>query len=149
MRKMKNSNGFTLMEMLIVVAIIAVLVAVMIPVMNNSLEKSRDTATVANLRTAYAEAQVAYLTEDATNADVTITKGTGDAAGTITSIAVANVKAMGRNAGFSSVDTNLPFAVTNLGAMGKDAGTYTVTFTYGANGTIEKVECVKANTNGG
>lgn len=143
MRKMKNSKGFTLMEMLIVVAIIAVLVAVMIPVMNNSLEKSRDTATVANLRTAYAEAQVAYLTEDATNADVTITKGTGDAAGTITSIAVANVKAMGRNAGFSSVDTNLPFAVTELEEMGKTAGTYTVTFAYGANGSITGVTCVK------
>ena len=39
MRKMKNSKGFTLMEMLIVVAIIAILVAIMIPVMTSQLER--------------------------------------------------------------------------------------------------------------
>lgn len=145
MRKMKNSKGFTLMEMLIVVAIIAVLVAVMIPVMNNSLEKSRDTATVANLRTAYAEAQVAYLTEDATNDDVTIKYNTAEGkTGSIASIAVANVKAMGKNAGFSNVETNLPFTVgDDLAAMGQTAGTYTVTFTYGTDGSITNVSGVR------
>lgn len=143
MRKMKNSKGFTLMEMLIVVAIIAVLVAVMIPVMNSSLEKSRDTATVANLRTAYAEAQVAYLTEAATNDDVTIKYNTAEGkTGSIASIEVANVKAMGKNTGFSGVETNLPFATTNLTAMGNTAGDYTVTFVYDAQGKITDVTCV-------
>lgn len=142
MRKMKNSKGFTLMEMLIVVAIIAVLVAVMIPVMNNSLEKSRDTATVANLRTAYAEAQVAYLTEDATNKDVKINYDTTDT-GVITSIEVSGVKAMGKNTGFSGVETNLPFDASSLTDMQSKAGTYTVTFAYGANGSITGVTCVK------
>ena len=37
----KNNKGFTLAELLIVVAIIAVLVAVSIPTFNNQLEKSR------------------------------------------------------------------------------------------------------------
>ena len=37
----KNKNGFTLAELLIVVAIISVLVAVAIPVFSNQLEKSR------------------------------------------------------------------------------------------------------------
>ena len=138
---MKNSKGFTLMEMLIVVAIIAVLVAVMIPVMNNSLEKSRDTATVANLRTAYAEAQVAYLTEDKTNDDVEIVYDTTNT-GVITSIKVSGVTAMGKNTGFSSVDANLPFATTNLTAMGNTAGDYTVTFVYDAAGKITDVTCV-------
>ena len=142
MRKMKNSKGFTLMEMLIVVAIIAVLVAVMIPVMNSSLEKSRDTATVANLRTAYAEAQVAYLTEDATNDDVTIKYNTAEGkTGSIASIEVANVKAMGKNTGFSGVETNLPFATTGLTDMESKAGTYTVTFTYSEEGKITAVGC--------
>lgn len=37
----KNKKGFTLMEMLIVVAIIAVLVAIAIPVLSNNLHKAK------------------------------------------------------------------------------------------------------------
>ena len=40
LKKLTNKKGFTLMEMLIVVAIIAVLVAIAIPTFNNALEKS-------------------------------------------------------------------------------------------------------------
>lgn len=53
---MKNKrNGFTLAELLIVVAIIGVLVAVSIPVFSNQLEKSREATDLANVRSAYAE----------------------------------------------------------------------------------------------
>ena len=53
---MKNKrNGFTLTELLIVVAIIGVLVAVSIPVFSNQLEKSREATDLANVRSAYAE----------------------------------------------------------------------------------------------
>ena len=70
MRKMKNSKGFTLMEMLIVVAIIAVLVAIMIPTLTTSLEKSREAADIANIRSTYAEAMVKYLDGTLTDAGV-------------------------------------------------------------------------------
>jgi len=60
MKKM-NKKGFTLMEVLIVVAIIAVLVAIAIPVMNNQLEKSREAVDAANLRAAYAEVMADVL----------------------------------------------------------------------------------------
>ena len=63
MKKM-NKKGFTLAELLIVVAIIAVLVAVAIPVFTSSLEKSRQATDVANIRAAYAEAVVAVLDGD-------------------------------------------------------------------------------------
>ena len=57
----KNNRGFTLAELLIVVAIIAVLVAIAIPVFTKQLEKSRETTDMANLRSAYGAATVYAL----------------------------------------------------------------------------------------
>ena len=51
----KNNKGFTLAELLIVVAIIAVLVAIAIPIFTSQLEKSREATDAANIRSAYAE----------------------------------------------------------------------------------------------
>lgn len=59
---MKRNRGFTLMEMLIVVAIIAVLAAIAIPVFNGSLHKAKVAADMANVRAYYAELQIDYLT---------------------------------------------------------------------------------------
>lgn len=64
LKKLNNKKGFTLMEMLIVVAIIAVLMAIAIPVFNGALTKSKEAADVANIRAAYAEWQVKMLTEN-------------------------------------------------------------------------------------
>ncbi len=59
--KKLNKKGFTLAELLIVVAIIAVLVAIAIPVFTSQLEKAREATDAANLRAAYAEAAVKVL----------------------------------------------------------------------------------------
>lgn len=64
MKKLKNSKGFTLMEMLIVVAIIAVLIAIAIPTFTNQLEKAREATDMANIRSAYAEVMASALTGD-------------------------------------------------------------------------------------
>ena len=48
--KYRSKNGFTLAELLIVVAIIAVLVAVSIPIFNGQLEKARRAVDMQNAR---------------------------------------------------------------------------------------------------
>lgn len=63
LKKMKKNGGFTLVEMLIVVAIIAILVMVSIPVVSSSLDKARKATDDANVRAAKAEAVIYYLTE--------------------------------------------------------------------------------------
>lgn len=52
MKKLLNKKGFTLMEMLIVVAIIVILVAISIPTFSNSLESSKKATDAANFRSA-------------------------------------------------------------------------------------------------
>lgn len=61
--KFRKNEGFTLVEMLIVVAIIAILIAVSIPLVSNALEKARQSTDAANERAAKAEISIAYLTE--------------------------------------------------------------------------------------
>ena len=51
----KKRKGFTLAELLFVVAIIAVLVAIGIPIFTSLLEKSREAADAANIRAQYAQ----------------------------------------------------------------------------------------------
>ena len=53
--KRKDKKGFTLMEMLIVVAIIAVLVAIAVPTFNSSLNAAKKSADDASIKTAYTE----------------------------------------------------------------------------------------------
>lgn len=62
---MKKNDGFTLAELLIVVAIIGVLVAISIPVFSSQLEKSREATDLANVRAAYAQIMTEVIgTED-------------------------------------------------------------------------------------
>ena len=56
-----NKKGFTLMEMLIVVAIIAILIAVAIPVFSAQLHKARVATDWTNLRSFYADIQTDYM----------------------------------------------------------------------------------------
>ena len=66
-------GGFTLAELLIVVAIIAVLVAIAIPIFNAQLEKSREATDLANVRGAYAEVAAEAITSS--SADISKTVG--------------------------------------------------------------------------
>lgn len=60
----EKRKGFTLAELLIVVAIIAVLVAIGIPIFTSQLEKSREATDAANIRVQYAQVMAEAITVD-------------------------------------------------------------------------------------
>lgn len=67
LKKFTNKKGFTLMEMLIVVAIIAILVAIAIPTFKSSMDKANAATDLANIRSGYAQAQIKAMTENLAN----------------------------------------------------------------------------------
>lgn len=77
--KKNNKKGFTLAELLIVVAIIAVLVAIAIPVFTNSLNRAKFMTDVANVRAAYAE-EVTKAMDTYSGGSLEITKANIEAA---------------------------------------------------------------------
>ena len=100
MKKM-NNKGFTLAELLIVVAIIAVLVAIAIPVFTTQLEKAREATDVANVRSAYGAAVSQYLSQT-TPAPISVT-----------------VKATQTIAGWQNGDGGHMYLSTNIGSFAK------------------------------
>lgn len=78
--KKNNNKGFTLAELLIVVAIIAVLVAIAIPIFTSQLEKAREATDIANIRDYYAEIAADLLTGDLDAKHTTVTLSGGKTA---------------------------------------------------------------------
>ena len=106
----------------------AVLVAISIPIFSAQLEKARDATTLANLRSAYAEASALMLSEpDSTSAT----------AGNATKTAANVVQVTGVNlpcTGCGNLDvTVLPFTVTAPSAANKNA---TITFTFATDNSV-------------
>lgn len=120
-----NKKGFTLAELLIVVAIIAVLVGISIPVFTNQLEKSRDAVSVANMRTAYAEASTTKLVGESSGGNTTLN---ADGTVTVTGVAFKGEKVDD----FSGLAAELPFTVGTEPAK----GAHSMTFTWDANNTV-------------
>ena len=87
----KNEKGFTLAELLIVVAIIGVLVAISIPIFTSQLKKARLATNQANARAAHAALVAELLDEQKTagEADYTVsTSKMGDLKDTATALAI-------------------------------------------------------------
>lgn len=124
----KNNKGFTLAELLIVVAIIAVLVAVAIPVFTTQLEKSRDATSVANIRSAYAEAMTDYLT--------------GSSAGSTTAVKIEKTAILQTaNANeWSGEASNLPFDAPEDPGNITTKAEKTIEFTFTTDGDTAETE---------
>lgn len=63
-KSFKNNKGFTLQELLIVIAIIAILIAATVQIFSASLEKSRRAVDMSNARNIVAALSVGYLSGD-------------------------------------------------------------------------------------
>ena len=97
MFKKLNKKGFTLAELLVVVAIIGVLVAISIPIFTSQLEKAREATDEANIRAIYAECSADVLTQTADgNNGKTANEGrvewTVDAKGVVTATGTYTMK---------------------------------------------------------
>lgn len=68
-KKEKNNCGFTLAELLIVVAIIAVLVAISIPRFTSQLEKAREAVDLDTVRSAYSTMKYAEMLGEGPNGE--------------------------------------------------------------------------------
>ena len=75
---MRNKKGFTLAELMVVVAIIGVLVAVSVPIFNSQLEKSREATDLANVRSAYAQVMTEAMSKDIPESVAVFLKQTQD-----------------------------------------------------------------------
>lgn len=67
---MKRREGFTLVELLIVVVIIGILVSISIPIFTAQMHKAKVAADWANLRAYYAEIQADYMSTQQWNPKV-------------------------------------------------------------------------------
>lgn len=110
-KKFAQKKAFTLIELIVVIAIIGVLAAILIPTMNGFVDQARTATANANARTVYSIATAEYTF-------VTLNGGTVPAAGDYTS------------AGTSAYETAVKAQLGNIG------GTYTITI---AGGAVTKV----------
>ena len=111
----KNNKGFTLAELLIVVAIIAVLVAIAIPVFTSQLEKSREATDIANVRSAYATLMTEYLTNTDSGQSMTVSArqtqtGWQGTPGTIVTMVNGEESAISYNAKTAGTDYTVTIA---------------------------------------
>ena len=117
--KKLNKKGFTMAELLIVVAIIAVLVAIAIPIFTSQLEKSREGTDLANIRAAYAECSASALDGDAGfYKEVNINQKTKGWEGNNSSVKIADKVVSSLTADFSTtVPSKVYVTVTSDGVF--------------------------------
>ena len=126
MKMKEDKKGFTLAELLIVVAIIGVLVAISVPIFTAQLKKATVATNQANARSAKAAAVTAYLEEGTHSADLIISYNVATGASATTTVAAG-----------SAIDNNIPsWNASTTGAadathkfwyvtVGKDSGEVT------------------------
>lgn len=110
---MSRKKGFSLVELLIVLAVMAALIATITPVALNAIKKSKATQVAQNLKTlASALENAAYVNGTVTSDPTKIRKSNADSA--------IGISDLGRD-----INDNYTFSYTTTGN-----GSFTATFTY-------------------
>ena len=123
MARINKRGGFTLAELLIVIAIIAILIAIAIPVFAGQLDNAKLQTDHANIRSAYAQVQVANLE----GKDLT---GNYQTDGTFGSGKDVTIKADSHGSGTGCADCVVDCSGFSKGAtitVSGSAGSYTIT----------------------
>lgn len=82
MKKRLNKKGFTLIELIVVIAILAILAAILIPSLTDYIRKANESKNGANARSLYTQTQLEVSTTEPNV--TTLTSGTADAASGLT-----------------------------------------------------------------
>ena len=75
MKNLKNKKGFTIVELVIVIAVIAILAAVLIPTFSNVIQKANDSKDLQQFTNAYKEAIALALTDGKVDAGEEVEAG--------------------------------------------------------------------------
>lgn len=150
----EEKKGFTLAELLVVVAIVAVLVAIAIPVFSSSLDKANAQTDAANIRAGYAAAMVETVDGNTTTAtwfslqsDGSVVKAAATADGKTQYACKGEASKLGNtdetiggqtasSIGWNSTNLNHIYYSWTPGATANDEGTLTITTTQPATPTV-------------
>lgn len=139
MNKKNNRKGFTIVELVIVIAVIAILATVLVPTFGNVIENAKNTALIQEIKNEHTNYTMEYATEDVYEENVIIQLGTGE-----------NVKYYEFKNGEITMDGEAPKAVSapcegwmvynaETGVAAKGTGSHT----YGEGATCTSCGAVK------
>lgn len=130
--KVKTSKGFTLAELLIVMAIITVLAAVAVPTFSKQVETSRESADLETLRNAYTDAFADAIQ------DVAV-----DGVLTTAAVEITGLTFIQTRAGFNYVSGTIGGTALPTGTI---QGQTKATFTFALDADTGKLSCSKIET---